>query len=262
MSPNTSQASAGIAGVTRLLRQVWTDPNELAQEIYALLYPPLDITASQVTISSPPNATDPSLVINQNPNSSTGAIQINQGSTSYQFGGGGGDGSITFGGTTTGAITFGGNTFGGSTYGGTTFPSDVPPPSTLNFNGLPVPPQTIVQGVGPSGSGSGGPNYGAPAYPNPGGPSSIPLAGLGPLVFYGQVASQSGGQVYAVECWAVSPLLGPAIGTLQVRFPMVDPNETIPTGAIIIVMAFPGKSGSDTVILDAVGFIGTFFPVP
>lgn len=74
---------------------------------------------------------------------------------------------------------------------------------------------------------------------------SVPDPSDNPITLYGEVRDKIGGQVYSVECWAKNPLTAPSIGILQVTAPAVDPDDTLPGGYAVLVLAFPGLDSNN-----------------
>ncbi len=242
----------------RFIRTKWASVQELAEELYATFSPDQTIQASQIIINQAANNQAPPFVINRAPGSSGGSIQINKNGGDNNFG------PIDINGSTYGPSNFNINdtpgdfTFGpGSSYGG------------LNFNG-----STFYIGDfthDPTGGqirpGAGGIDMSRIIIPGQD-PSTktaaTPSPAYNPFILYGEVNSLVTGQTYRVNCWAVSPTnSAPPIGVLNVRFPMVDPAEIVPTGAACPVLCFPGlNAAGDATILDAIGFIATFLPSP
>ena len=233
----------------RFIRTVWRTPQELAEELYATFSPLQPIEASKIIINQSPEDASPPFVINRPGDASGPTIQINRG--------GGG------------ATTFGDITIHGNNYGDTNF----------DFNsayGLPDRGSTLTIGGFGSGGGIGG--FGDGTEEDGGGDiiagggggvdlagiyfpdqelGSVPLPQDNPIMLYGETVSKESGQTYEVNVWAKTPT-GPRIGRIRVRFTMIDPGEEIPVGVPCVVLAFPGTSGGNRIIVDAVGFVPAF----
>lgn len=217
----------------RFIRTEWGSLQQLAEELYAIFSPLQPLEVSKITINQPDGDTSPPLVINRTPDSTGSSISINRGRSD---------------------ITFGDISIHGSNFGDTGF-------DLGNEYGLPDTGITIeianFNEVGDPASDITGLDLSTVAFPGQEA-GSVPDPLYNPLMLHGVVVSKTSGQTYSVDVWAKAPT-GPKIGRIPVRFPMVDENEEIPAGAIAPVMIFPGESGDNRVILDAVGYIPVWF---
>lgn len=103
-----------------------------------------------------------------------------------------------------------------------------------------------------------GPNYGAIEWPGQNandGDAATPNPANNPIVLYGEIVAKISGSMYSVRCYAKDPSSSPPVGVLTVRQGLINPDETIPAGTPVVVIAFPTTptiAGSPLVISSAV----------
>lgn len=122
--------------------------------------------------------------------------------------------------------------------------------------------ETTTIGPGGGGGGGGGIDLGDIIFPGQvpaDAEAATPPPALNPIALHGRVVGKVGGTIYSVRCWAKNPVLYPPIGVLEVEFPDVDADDTIPVGARCPVIMFP-KSVLGVVQPDkAIGYVAVFF---
>lgn len=233
----------------RFIRTTWASVQELAEELYATFSKDLPIQASRVIINQAEGDQSTPITINRGGTAEGPTITINRG-----------DG---------GSVNYGGIDIHGNQYGDTNF--DFGGFGGTNTYGLPggsgsrldigfFPPGGGIDEFGSGDSGSGGSGGGVDLsgiyFPNQEF-GSVPIPQDNPILLYGEVVGKESGRNYSVNVWAKTPE-GPRIGTLVVRFPMLDPSEEMPEGTHVPVLCFPGYSGLSRVIVDAVGWIPVY----
>lgn len=146
---------------------------------------------------------------------------------------------------------------------------DSPPLQIVQPEGSTIPPITFTRGgvttaIGDTTIGAGGGvDLGSLTFPNPT-PDIIvatPAAADTPFVLYGELVAQVTGNTYQVRVWGKPPLDNPAMATLNVRFPMIDPADVIaPPFVPALVLCFPGTVAGTRTIVDAVAIAPVFLP--
>lgn len=218
----------------RFIRTQWKSVQELAEELYATFSPQAPLEASSIVINQLPGQQTAPFVINRAPDTNGGSIQINKDGGSNNFG----------------DVNINGDNFGGLDLNINRGYDDLVQGKTL----------TIDDSVGQSGIDLSGVAF--PGQDPSQKVAAVPIPEFNPFMLYGEVQAVSSGVIYKVKCWARSPFVNasPPIGVLDVRFPMVDPSETIPSGTPVPVLCFPGNDPTNVkTILDAIGFVPTFF---
>lgn len=87
--------------------------------------------------------------------------------------------------------------------------------------------------------------------------AATPAPSDNPFTLYGLVQDQIDGSLYNVAVWAVSPELGPSIGTIPVRQALIASDDVIPVNTPTLVLCYPG-----TTLVGVRGIIGAFMQVP
>lgn len=237
----------------RFIRTKWSSIDELAQELYATFSPDAPIQASQIIINQAAGNTAPPFIVNRQPGATGPALQVNQNGGVNNFG----------------PIDVNGDTFGPTNFninedpGTFQFPQDVYGPLDFNGSTFDFADPSLDPNGGNVRPGSGGIDLGTIDFPGQDQSTktaAVPTPTYNPFALYGEVQGQASGIQYTVKVWAKSPVNNPSIGTILVRFPMVDPSEVIPANTPCPVICFPGiTSASASTILDAIGFVPTFF---
>lgn len=118
-----------------------------------------------------------------------------------------------------------------------------------------------VGGTGGDGGGGGGVDLGDIEFPgqDPGDTvAATPPPSLNPVALHGVTNGKVGGKVYSVKCWARNPALYPPIGILQVEFPDVDVEDTIPNGVPCPVIMFLKLNGAVVQPDKSIGYVPVF----
>lgn len=93
-----------------------------------------------------------------------------------------------------------------------------------------------------------------------GDPEGVPIPSNNPITLVGVVQSKVSGNVYAVKCYAKDPAGGAAFGVFNVTQGQIDPDDTIPPGTVVTVIAFPVTNSSTTTIASAWMQVPVFLP--
>lgn len=108
---------------------------------------------------------------------------------------------------------------------------------TIDGGGNPVP--TPGGGNNPAG---GGTDLGGIDWPEATDPENVPPPAENPIVLWGQVVSGSG-ETYQVKVWGKPPSSFGPMGVLTCTVGQIDPEEAVPAGTFVVVVAFPDGAG-------------------